>query len=457
MNAAKISGRAPVKRIALAELHVARLPEIPRSLRVWGRTTAVLLVLGLLVLLFAPWQQIVRGKGKVVAYSPTDREQHLHAPIKGRVKTWFVAEGRRVTAGDPIVELVDVDPKYLDRLEIRKGSELQRIDAANAQARGLEEQGRAFERSGQLEVTAARLKVKMAEQKLAAAENQLTAAVAEAETSRKNLERVRQLYDKTLVSKRDVELAELSFAQATAARNLAEAAVSEASANKVALEADVMRVQADAGAKVAKANAEVQKAQAELAYAQGDLAKLEVEISRQQSRLVRAPTTGTVVHIDGNEGGGIVKAGQHLATLVPETSSRAVELFVDGNDAPLVTPGRRVRLQFEGWPAVQFVGWPSVAVGTFGGRVAFVDPASTDGAGRIRVLVTPDPGEPAWPNPGALRQQVRAMGWVLLEEVTVGWELWRIINGFPPALREDSSPKHLEGSQAAPLADGGNR
>ena len=70
---------------------------------------------------------------------------------------------------------------------------------------------------------------------------------------------------------------------------------------------------------------------------------------------------------------GDVKAGERLVTLIPDTNDRAVELWVDGNDMPLLSEGRAVRLQFEGWPAVQFTGWPSVAVGTFGGRVALID------------------------------------------------------------------------------------
>ena len=53
-----------------------------------------------------------------------------------------------------------------------------------------------------------------------------------------------------------------------------------------------------------------------------------------------------------------------LAVIVPETEDRAVALYVDGNDAALVKPGSPVRLQFEGWPAIQWVGWPSAAVGT---------------------------------------------------------------------------------------------
>jgi hypothetical protein len=91
-----------------------------------------------------------------------------------------------------------------------------------------------------------------------------------------------------------------------------------------------------------------------------------------------------------------------------------------------------VRLQFEGWPAVQFTGWPSVAVGTFGGEVALID-ATDDGTGRFRILVKPDAAD-AWPRGVYLRQGVRVNGWVLLNQVKLGYELWRRFNGFPPTV-----------------------
>ena len=128
----------------------------------------------------------------------------------------------------------------------------------------------------------------------------------------------------------------------------------------------------------------------------------------------------------------MVKAGDALAVLVPDTESRAVELWIDGNDIPLIAEGGKVRLQFEGWPAVQFTGWPSVAVGTFGGRVALVD-ATDDGTGKFRVLVVPEAGEP-WPSGRFLRQGTQANGWVLLQRVSLGYELWRRFNGFPPSM-----------------------
>ena len=99
------------------------------------------------------------------------------------------------------------------------------------------------------------------------------------------------------------------------------------------------------------------------------------------ARHVVAPCDGTVFRVSANvgQGGQYVKEGDELCTIVPDTSDREVELFLDGIDAPLVLAyaDRRgemphVRLQFEGWPAIQFSGWPELAIGTFGGKVKVV-------------------------------------------------------------------------------------
>ncbi|MDE4996622.1 efflux RND transporter periplasmic adaptor subunit, partial [Francisella tularensis subsp. holarctica] len=73
-------------------------------------------------------------------------------------------------------------------------------------------------------------------------------------------------------------------------------------------------------------------------------------------------------------GGVIVKDTDVLATLVPDSNSRIVELWVHSMDVPLVKIGDKVMLQFEGWPAVQCSGWPQVAIGTFEGEVIFISP-----------------------------------------------------------------------------------
>jgi hypothetical protein len=108
-----------------------------------------------------------------------------------------------------------------------------------------------------------------------------------------------------------------------------------------------------------------------------------------------------------------------------------VVIEVNGLDAPLIQPGRKVRLQFEGWPVFQFSGWPSQAIGTFGGVVDFVEPVA-NANGRFNVWVKQDPADIDWPNSDFVRLGSNAKGWVLLEEVKLGYELWRQLNNFPP-------------------------
>lgn len=74
-----------------------------------------------------------------------------------------------------------------------------------------------------------------------------------------------------------------------------------------------------------------------------------------------------------------------------------------------------------------------MAVGTFGGEVLLVD-AADDGKGKFRALVVPDKEDEPWPPVRYLRQGVRANGWVLLNQVALGFELWRQFNGFPPVV-----------------------
>lgn len=189
-----------------------------------------------------------------------------------------------------------------------------------------------------------------------------------------------------------------------------------------------------------KAKIEYKKLLSEEAQAAAKLASSEVKLSRQERQLVKAPRDGTILRVLHGSGNVIVSEGDNLAVFVPISLSQSVEIYIQGNDLPLVYPGRKVRLQFEGWPAVQFSGWPSVAIGTFGGVVKVVDP-SVSKSGKFRVIIVPD-GDEVWPDQTYLRQGTRVYGWILLNTVTLGYELWRQFNGFPPAL--DNEPVLVE-------------
>lgn len=398
------------------------------------------LFLSFCFLLLAPWQQNVSGSGRVVAYSPTQRPQNVEAPVDGRVVRFFVQEGSRVAAGDPIAEISDNDPALLNRLREERDAVRERQEAARARLGALDDRIASLTGSRRAAVSAAGSRAKMAKERLSAAEQAVQAAEATQKTAQLNFARQQALFEKGLASSRALELSDLEMVRTQTDVDRSKAALSAAKSELLALRQDELRVGTDATALLEDVRGARATALAEIANATAEGLRIEVRLARQESQAVKAPASGTVLRLHRGLGGDMVKAGDLLVTLVPDTDSRAVELWLDGNDVPLVSIGDKVRLQFEGWPAVQFVGWPQVAIGTFPGQVAVID-ATDNEKGKFRVLVVPEntpqrasDSKQVWPSKTYLRQGVRANGWVLLRQVKIGYELWRQFNGFPPVI-----------------------
>lgn len=419
---------------AIRLLPAARLVPPPTRPRRVARRLALAMALFLVFVAASPWRQNISGDGNVVAYAPDERPQNIEATISGRVLRWHVLEGEAVAQGQLLVELTDNDPDRLRRYELEREANLARLVAYEDQVVAYRAREDALRASQSAQIAASEAEVQVAREKLRAERELLAAAEASAKTAGIQRGRVDGLAGDGLVSQRDRELAALGSASAEASRRSARAKVRAAESELATKEAALKRVQATTEADLQSARAALRSAETQVASTRASMAKLDSQIAQQEAQRIHAPRAGVVQRILAQQGGVQVSRGQTLASLVPDTRSRAVQLYADGNDAALVTPGREVRLQFEGWPAVQFAGWPSVAVGSFAGRVAFVDP-SDDGRGDFRVLVVPDPAAEPWPEPRFLRQGTRARGWILLEEVSVGFEIWRQLNGFPPRYR----------------------
>jgi multidrug resistance efflux pump len=421
-----------------------RLVRPSRVSRVVARLLVAAFVLVAVVLYVTPWQQSAPGTGRVVAFAPEERRQNLEAPIEGRVLRWFVREGSVVKKGEPIVDLTDNDPDILTRLRTERDAVASRLDAARARARALESRIDSLQDSRKSGIAASESRIRMATQRVAAAEQSVTLANATLTAAKLNIERQRSLAEQGLTSKRQLELTELEEARAETEVERAKVTLAAARSEEIALASDRQKVGSDGSASINDALAAQSAAEAEVANSSAELSRIEVRLARQSAQSVIAPRDGIIFRIVANgHSGEIVKAGDILAVLVPDTAERAVELWVSGNDMPLVHEGARARIQFEGWPAVQFSGWPSVAVGTFAGRVGFVD-ATDNGAGLFRVLVVPEEGT-SWPAAIYLRQGVRTQGWVQLSRVKLGYELWRQFNGFPPSLPKDPEGPKFDG------------
>jgi adhesin transport system membrane fusion protein len=413
-------------------------PSRPAIVSAWLIT--ILLVVGVLVLWVTPWVQNVTGSGRVIAVNPNDREQRIAAPVEGRVVKWFVMEGSKVKKGDPVVEFSDNDPQILERLKAQREAILMRLEQQKARVANLSQGVAGLSGSLRNALDAGLARIQMAKENVRGARRSLDAAEANEATTRLNIDRQTRLLQRGLTSKRTVELAELDHNRAVADVDRSKAQLTSAEADLQAREAEQQRIETDFKTSIQNAQGSAASAQGDIASTMAELHRLDVQLARQEQQNIVSPRDGTILRLLAQPGSELLKAGEALAILIPETNDPTVELWINGNDAPLIQPKSKVRLQFEGWPAVQFAGWPSVAVGTFGGEVMLVD-ATDNGQGKFRILVTPDAKDEPWPGKQYLRQGVRANGFVLLKTVPLWFELWRQFNGFPPTAAVEDPAK----------------
>ena len=395
----------------------------------------LIFAIGLPTLIFAPWVQNVSGFGKVVGTTPFERQQTIDTAVEGRVTKWYVIEGSKVKEGDLIAEISDNDPMLLERLKEERNLIAMRVDQAKSRVSAQEVALHQIELSRRNALESARSRIKVAEDNIKVSQNSLISAEAVLIANSLNLDRTKIGLASGLFSQRQYEQQVQANASSVADVDRAKASLQASINEKLARDADYQKTETDFQNSIATAGATLAAGKSDVANSAAEMQRVEVRVARQATQTIRAPRNGTVLRLLAQPGGEMLKSGDSIAAFVPDTTNLVVELYMNGNDIPLIHAGDPVRLQFEGWPAVQFTGWPSVAVGTFGGRVMLVD-ATDDGQGKFRILVQPDPKDEAWPSNRYLRQGVRTNGWVLLNRVSLGFELWRQFNAFPPTVTQ---------------------
>ncbi len=409
--------------------------ETPEFVVRYVKILAILFFALPIIAMFLPWQQNVTAIGKVTAFSPSERVQTIDAPVSGVISKWYVQEGSVVKEGDVLLEVSDIDPMFKDRLEAQRNNLQTKLNAKQDELKSYQVQQQNLMSSRDAKISAAQFKLDVANQKILSTTEAISAAKATADAAEFQSNRMQRLFVDGLVSKRDLEVAERDLI--IAHRNLisAQAQHNSAKAEAQSAKAEILQIRADTQASLDSSSAVINKIKGELADSQNSLTSSEINLSRQNMQRIVAPRAGTIFRLPVNSQSQMISQGQPLLVILPETNARAVELWVDGRDAPLITTDTSVRLEFEGWPAIQVPGWAKIGIGTFSGKVSFVDPTD-NGTGSFRVMVVPDENYPDWPSARFLRQGISAKGWILLENVTIGYEIWRLLNGFPARIPE---------------------
>ncbi|MDW7693427.1 HlyD family efflux transporter periplasmic adaptor subunit [Flammeovirgaceae bacterium SG7u.111] len=436
---------SPQKRIdnsaykeRLNTLKTLHTPDASRILAYW--LMGIFFIL--LITLFLPWQQNIRAYGSLTALSPQDRPQTVETAIAGRIEEWRVKEGEMVQKGDTLVRISEIKEKFFDpELLVRLREQ---VEAKRENIKNKEEKVAALRRQVTAQKSGLEVKLRQTENKIEQKKlkveidsNGLNAAKVDIAVAERQISMYQNLYDSGLVALTKLEAARIKAQQGKAKLVAAQNKCDAAKYDLYITMQDMNGIKAAALDKISKAESDISNTLAEIYDSEGSLSKLKnelanMEIRNQQYHIV-APQTGYIVQALKTGLGQTVKEGEALMSIMPNQPEMAVALYVKAMDVPLLSEGRHVRLEFDGWPALQFSGWPSVSVGTFGGKVEVIDKVDSN-AGKYRVLITPDPkrDDEGWPE--ELRLGSGVNGWVMLDEVPIYFELWRQLNGFPPSL-----------------------
>lgn len=402
------------------------------------------------IFLFLPWTQNIRSKGKVTTLRPEQRPQKVMSPIAGRVENWHVREGDFVEKGDTLVEISEIQEKYLDPELVERTEEQLQAKRFSAESyaekvSALDNQIQALNELRKLKLEQARNKKKQAELSVKRDSLDLRAKSADYDIAFQQYERMEKMFADGVRSKVDLEQRNLKLQETQAAFLGTQAKLLDTRNELLNAIIEINNIESEFQDKLAKAQSDKYSALSMKLNAESEIAKLRNErqnyINRRNMYFVTAPQPGYVTEALTVGIGETVKEGTPFLSIMPENYQLAVSSYVQPIDLPLLKLGQKVRIQFDGWPAIVFSGWENISYGTYAGRVVAIDNFANQN-GQYRVLIAPDPAEHSWPEP--LRPGGGAITLTLLNDVPLWYEIWRKFNGFPPDFYDMNPPEKVD-------------
>ncbi|HKJ49092.1 MAG TPA: HlyD family efflux transporter periplasmic adaptor subunit [Christiangramia sp.] len=391
----------------------------------------------LVVVLFLPWTQTVSGTGNVTTLTPEQRPQTIQSPIPGRIEKWYVNEGDFVDKGDTILFISEIkneyfDPQLAERTGDQVNSKKRSLDSYENKISSLSGQINALESEKGLKLQQAQNKLKQSILKMRSDSIDLEAFKTNLEIAERQFNRIKQLNEEGLKSMTDLEEKRLKLQENQAKLISQENKLINSRNEIINAELEINRINAEYSEKVAKARSDKSTAESDLFQTEADVSKLESSYTNYQMRndlyYIRAPQPGYINKAIKAGLGETFKEGEPLVGIMPSEYDLAVETFVDPIDLPLLHIGEKVRIRFDGWPAIVFSGWPNVSYGTYGAKIVAIENFISSN-GKYRVLLSQTEEDEPWPD--AIRVGSGASTLALLEDVPIWYEIWRQLNGFP--------------------------
>lgn len=391
-----------------------------------------------LVILFLPWTQNIRGSGAVTTLKPNQRPQTIHTAIAGRIEKWFVQEGDFVKKGDTILFISEVKDDYFDPNLVKNTKNQVEAKKLALQSYGgkvdvLDVQIASLDSERTLKLQQAQNKIKQSILKVQSDSIDLEAVKTQLKIAQTQFQRSVQLNKEGLKPLTDVEEKRLKLQEAEAKILTQENKWITAKNELINTKVEINRIVAEYSEKISKAKSDQYTALSTQYDTEAQVNKLENQYQNYRIRnglyYITAPQDGYVNRAIQSGLGETIKEGTPIVSIMPSEYDIAVETYVEPMDLPLIKKGEKVRIWFDGWPTIVFSGWPNMSYGTFGGTVVAIENFISPN-GKYRMLIAPDKEDIPWPKQLSIGAGTESIA--LLNTVPVWFEIWRFLNGFPP-------------------------
>jgi len=394
-----------------------------------------LFVTGFIILLM-PWTQNIQSTGKVTTLNPQNRSQDISSRIGGRVEKWFIREGDFVHKNDTIAFISEIKDEYVDPQLIARSQNIIKLKETTLESYedkvgAVNSQIDALNRSLLLKTEQGRNKILQSKLKITSDSIESHAAYNNYKVAEEQFQRYEELLSKGVISKTDLENRKVKLQEALAKKISADNKFMSTKNELLNAEIELNSIQQEYQEKLMKAESDKFSTLSLLYDGEGSLTKLQNQLANYSMRKsfyqVLAPQDGYIAKTYIRGIGEVIKEGAALCNIVPTQNEKAVELYINPVDLPLVRKGQKIQLQFDGWPAFVFSGWPGVSFGSYSAELVGFDRVVSDN-GKFRILAK-SVGKP-WPD--AIQLGGGVEGFALLRNVPLVYELWRKVNGFPP-------------------------
>lgn len=431
-----ISDNNPVKINPESFSTIKKLDARPHY-KILNRIIVALSIAGIIAL-FLPWTQNISGSGSVTTLKPDQRPQTVHNAIAGRIEKWYVREGDFVNKGDTILYISEVkedyfDPNLVENTQQQVNAKKQAVISYGSKVNSLEVQAASLARERELKLQQAQNKIRQAQLKVKSDSIDLEAVKTQLRIAETQFNRSSQLNKEGLKPLTDVEEKRLKLQDAEAKIITQENKFIAAKNDLINARVEINRIMAEYAEKISKSDSDRFTALSSQYDTEAQVNKLQNQYVNYSIRdglyYITAPQAGYVNRALLAGLGETIKEGTPIVSIMPKNYDIAVETYVDPIDLPLIKRGETVRVWFDGWPRIVFSGWPGLSYGTFGGRVVAIENFISPN-GKYRILIAPDNKEGKWPEQLSIGAGAQTIA--LLDTVPVWYEIWRVLNGFPP-------------------------